>query len=344
MFTRSLPPLVWRSCQRYFSAPLFLFSAPAQAGKIASYEAGSWFGGAYDFDETGAFSHCVFQKRYPKGRSLLFAVDSNRNWSFGFANEKWKLKKGTTYNVRFRIDDGESLEGLAKAKNNRLAQVQLPNTRKLVRTFQAGRELAVRAGKSTLRYDLAGVREMLNELSRCSKKHNAAARAKPDSDFEEPDEWDEPKRAETATPRFRPTPQTRTESRTAVKFLLKIAELDGEIRPVESLPASLKKFDVVWRMKGSIGTFGISPTEDLSLTQVAKRARTLDQRDCKGDFDFGKTAEEPETYYSFMSTCSKVQSGDEALDLVIFHTFLPRREGGHYVLRVVGRAGTAGKD
>ena len=316
----------------------------ASAEEIQTYEAGSWSGSAYTKDNGEGFSHCVFLKSYPNGRSLLFGVSADKTWSFGFGDGNWKLKKGRSYPVRYKIDGGETYKGTARVKNKYMVQVQLPLSKPLMHALRSGNELAVRAGKSTLRFELADMPPMIKKLFTCAKNHIVAAKKKPDTgEFEPQKSVTEFEGDEAPDARRFPSAQTRKESRTAVKYLLKMAGVRGRFKRRKAHPHLYKTRDAVWKMKGMVGTFRIMPERDLTPDSIVRRIRAADEKTCKGSYAAGKVLRKKGRVHAFMSMCADFtgQAGDTALS--VYYTLLPRREGGHYLLSVIGRSDDANR-
>ena len=126
-----------------FAAAVTFTATTASAEKIANLKAGSWSGGAYTNNATGAFSHCAASARYKSGISLLFAVTRGRQWSMGFTNGGWQLRPGRKYPVRFQVDNGPILKATATAKTQKLVQVFLPPKDALFRHFRTGGQLKI---------------------------------------------------------------------------------------------------------------------------------------------------------------------------------------------------------
>ncbi|MEM7429488.1 MAG: hypothetical protein AAF441_25730 [Pseudomonadota bacterium] len=140
----------------------------ASAEKIANVNSGSWKGGAYTNNATGQFSHCAANARYKSGIALFFSVTRKRQWSMGFANSHWELSPGNKYPVRFQVDSGPILKGVAMAKTQKMVQVHLPANNRLFRHFKVGGTLKVAAGSKVMRFNLNGTNRMLSKLYRCA--------------------------------------------------------------------------------------------------------------------------------------------------------------------------------
>ncbi len=149
-------------------------SQSAVSAEIAKLKIGNWDGGAFTNDSTGAFSHCAASARYKSGITLLFSVTGDGVWSMGFSSPTWQLTANTTYPVRYRVDEGEYIQGTALAKNAQLAQVFLPRNDSLFAAFRFGGMLRVEAERQTLSFRLTDTSELLSTLLRCARDHNGA--------------------------------------------------------------------------------------------------------------------------------------------------------------------------
>jgi len=147
-------------------------SAPmASSAEIAKLRIGNWQGGAFSNDQNGTFSHCAASARYKSGITLVFSVSNNRVWSMGFSSSTWNLNRGSSYPVRYWVDNGEVLNGTAYAKTDKLAQVILPANSSLFGAFRYGQMLRVAAEQQTLAFRLTDTSELLNALLQCSRDY-----------------------------------------------------------------------------------------------------------------------------------------------------------------------------
>lgn len=141
------------------------------AAQIGKLRLGNWNGGAFTNDKTGAFSHCAASANYKSGVTLLFSITSDKSWSMGFSSPTWDLTPGSTYPVKFWVDDGRVLDGTAIAKTGKLAQVFLPANSTLFGAFRYGQMLRVAAEKQTLAFRLTDTSDMLTMLLRCANEY-----------------------------------------------------------------------------------------------------------------------------------------------------------------------------
>src|SRR5262249_28715306 len=64
------------------------------AGPYGTIHVGTWIGGAFSDDSTGAFSHCAATSSYASGVSLVIGQNTANAWLLGFASPDFKLNKG----------------------------------------------------------------------------------------------------------------------------------------------------------------------------------------------------------------------------------------------------------
>lgn len=143
----------------------------ASSAEIAKLRIGNWQGGAFSNDQNGTFSHCAASARYKSGITLVFSVSNDRVWSMGFSSSTWNLNRGSSYPVRYWVDNGEVLNGTAYAKTDKLAQVILPANSSLFGAFRYGQMLRVAAEQQTLAFRLTDTSELLNALLQCSRDY-----------------------------------------------------------------------------------------------------------------------------------------------------------------------------
>ncbi|HRE20852.1 MAG TPA: hypothetical protein PKW21_07445 [Rhabdaerophilum sp.] len=153
------------------AAGIALGASAASSAEIAKLRIGNWQGGAFSNDQNGTFSHCAASARYKSGITLVFSVSNNRVWSMGFSSSTWNLNRGSSYPVRYWVDNGEVLNGTAYAKTDKLAQVILPANSTLFGAFRYGQMLRVAAEQQTLAFRLTDTSELLNMLLQCSRDY-----------------------------------------------------------------------------------------------------------------------------------------------------------------------------
>src|SRR5436309_1664413 len=74
------------------------------AGPFGTIHVGTWKGGAFTNDSTGAFAHCVVGSDYASGVGLLIGQASDHSWILGFTSGGWNLTQGTTIPIDIVLD------------------------------------------------------------------------------------------------------------------------------------------------------------------------------------------------------------------------------------------------
>lgn len=309
----------------------------ADAARIAPLEIGGWSGGAYSDDQTGSFSHCAASANYRSGVSLLFSVSNDEAWSMGFSSQSWSLVPGNRYPVQFRIDRGTVIDGVAVARNPKLAQVVLPANNRLFQSFRRGNILRVAAAKKVLEFRLTDTSKLLSRLLDCAR--HFAAKAEPDpfaSDVTDP--FSGTGGAQNARSSG-PTPESRNEAATVARLLLEQANLRFEpMGPKDNLTL-WNRNDAIWRMPGLYGALRI--VDDRAASSAALQASIVasDRQSCSGQYMSGPVKFESAGMRDFYSACA---SGSEN-DLALYYALLPRKTGGFYLVTIAGTIADAKK-
>ena len=141
----------------------------AEAKQISRFKVKAWSGGAYTDNKTGAFSHCAASVKYKSGILLLFSVDKDLKWRMGFAKDSWRLNRGDSYPISYRIDRNRIYRGTAQAMNKSLATVKLPGKQAPVfNQMRRGVMLSVATKTDVLKFRLNGSSRMLTSLLACA--------------------------------------------------------------------------------------------------------------------------------------------------------------------------------
>ena len=78
---------------------------------------GNWSGGAYTYDSSGAFSHCVVSAKYKSGDTLLFSLTSEGTVGVGITSPKMNLNPGKQFPVALYVDRRQPIYGTATASD-----------------------------------------------------------------------------------------------------------------------------------------------------------------------------------------------------------------------------------
>jgi hypothetical protein len=107
-------------------AAALLSSSAFAAGPFGTIHVGSWQGGAYTNDTTGAFSHCAVAGNFLNGLSLAIQQTADRIWIIGFADPNWNLPEGQSVPIELTFDGQSKFQVFGAATHQKLVGANLP--------------------------------------------------------------------------------------------------------------------------------------------------------------------------------------------------------------------------
>jgi S1-C subfamily serine protease len=141
------------------------------AGPFGSIRSGTWIGGAFSDDNTGAFSHCGATSTFSNGVILVIGQNASNAWLLGFASPAFKLKKGETYPIIVTFDGQSEAKLFATAGSDIMLTSVMPLN--VARTFQKSSLMVAVAGQTTLQFTLSSTGPLLNMIASCVAKVKA---------------------------------------------------------------------------------------------------------------------------------------------------------------------------
>ncbi len=138
------------------------------AGPFGNISVGTWKGGAFSDDNTGAFSHCAASSAFGSGVILVVGQNANNGWLLGFASPNFHLNKGATVPIDVVFDGQEQARLFATATSASLATAILPP--QVARTFQKSSLMVAVSGRTTLRFNLISTGPLIAMLANCVSK------------------------------------------------------------------------------------------------------------------------------------------------------------------------------
>jgi S1-C subfamily serine protease len=136
------------------------------AGPYGNIHIGTWKGGAFTDDKTGAFSHCGATSIYDNGVILVVGLNAQNSWLLGFASPSFHLTKGNTVPVDVTFDGQSQARLFATVNTDIMATAILPPN--VARTFQKSSLMVVATGNSSaLQFNLTSTGPLLAMIANC---------------------------------------------------------------------------------------------------------------------------------------------------------------------------------
>ncbi len=329
-----------------YAAGAFIAAAATgstEAAQMTSIEIGNWKGGAYSNNETGEFSHCAASAKYRNGQTLLLSISRDKTWSVGFANDGWNLDPGSKHPVRLKVDDGHTYSGTASARTRYLVQVMLPRSKRLFEQFRNGLNFHIKTRNGEINFALTDVDRLLGILVRCARHHRQASTNLFSSNRRSADPFGSSSGRQssavnrTAESPTRRTAQTRTEAFTAVSFMLSKAKIRASYLTGPKHEKLLARNDVAWSMDGTIGALRVITQASITMQQARERIARSDESRCAGRFVSNSISPADARFVDFLTACNRIEGAGDRPGMAVYYAMLPRREGGYYLMSVIGR-------
>lgn len=327
-------------------AGICLIAAEASAKTYSKFKVGNWQGSIQINSQTGAFTHCVASAHYKSGISLLFSVNKNQQWSVGFSKVSWALPQGGQKEVRYQIDGGEILSGVAVAVTPQVARLSLPGNISLFNHMRRGRLLKVAVGDDVLEFKLTSTGRLLKTLTNCAFRnrglvtqtggaasgHSKSAFAPPTSSnlFSAKSISNDPRPITEGGERITNRNQRRFQATGHAQNIIKQIGVTAKFLSPEGAPGLYELYDSVWQMSNFTGALRVVPMNDIAAIDAKlladERAR------CSGAFD---TRNKPASVSGIdgkmrLASCARTDGSK----WTALHTIYPRRDGTTYVMTI----------
>jgi S1-C subfamily serine protease len=135
------------------------------AGPFGSVNVGTWIGGAFSNDETGAFSHCAATTSYANGVILVVGQNAVGTWTLSFASPGARFNKGENAAIDVIFDGQEQARLFATANQSNMLTAVMPAN--VVRTFQKASLMVATAGRTVLNFNLTSTGNVIAALANC---------------------------------------------------------------------------------------------------------------------------------------------------------------------------------
>ncbi len=139
----------------------------AADGPLRPFRHGSWSGGAYTDDRTGAFTHCSAEIADANGSNLFVLVTGEYRWWLGFINPKWSFAPDAKAQIRLRLDGGAPFDLLPTIPGSQILLVPLPDSSRLIDMFRDSSALVLDAEGQSFSFKLGETPAVIDRLTKC---------------------------------------------------------------------------------------------------------------------------------------------------------------------------------
>jgi hypothetical protein len=321
------------------SALGLLFALPAHAkGPFGTIQVGNWKGGAYTFDDTGAFSHCAAGTPYKSGIYFMVGMKADNSWILGFAHQSWQLTQGEVIPIDLTFDAQGKFHVFGSPVTSSLLLVPMPNNSALMNQFRKSAQMTAFAKGQLFPFNLDSTSQLLPTLANCVSmvKRNGLNNA---GDFG----IKLPSKEVAAASSLKPAqPQTQTTLspelqieaiELATNFILKSALQNPKVLSRSETPVQFSSFGAAWKSDEAVGAVRIiAPQADLNGIDVAAAVTAGDARACKGKFASGRVSElvDSEVVFRGFASCEDSEGSRTAQYFIV-----PRKKDGFVMFSVI---------
>jgi S1-C subfamily serine protease len=163
-----------RSAALALSSLFLLTTIPVAlaAGPFGTIHVGSWTGGAYTDDNTGAFSHCAAGTSYLNEVNVVVGQNANSSWLLGFANQAFHLTTGETFPIDITFDGQPQVRLFGTAVSPILVTAILPPN--AAQQLRKSSLMVAMAKGATYQFNLTSTGPLLPVLANCVTKTKSA--------------------------------------------------------------------------------------------------------------------------------------------------------------------------
>jgi S1-C subfamily serine protease len=162
---RGVEANMWKSFFVACFVQAAIVSIAHAAGPFGTIHVGTWSGGAYTDNATGAFSHCAAGSQYASGVSLIVSQTASNAWLLGFGSSAFHFTKGDTLPVDVTFDGQSQARLFATANSAVLISAVLPPN--IARTFQKSSLMVAVARGTPLQFNLNSAGPLIAALANC---------------------------------------------------------------------------------------------------------------------------------------------------------------------------------
>ena len=328
-------------------AMVFFIAGAEARGPYGSINVGNWKGGAFTFDQSGAFSHCAAGAPYDSGIYFMVMVDQGMGWSLAFQHPKWNFTNNQAFPIALTFD-GQSpfyVQGAPVGAN--LVKVPMPTDSTLIAQFRKAKAMTAFTQGQLFQFKLDQTAVLLPTLASCVAvvKQQGVASA---GDFSAKLAARPAPAAPAAPPvggSLKPqapqnaSPEMQIEAiELASNFILKTTLHNPRVLSRAETPIAVASHGAAWKSDEAVGFVRIVPPMDgIKGLDVASAVVATDAKDCKGKFASGRTSElvDSDVVFRGFSSCDDSDGARFSQYFIV-----SRKKGGFVLFSVVSNMKT----
>jgi hypothetical protein len=138
------------------------------SGPFGTIHVGTWKGGAYTNDSTGAFAHCAAGSDYVSGVGLIVGRSADHSWLLGFISASWNLTLGATIPIDIIFDGKAQFRVFGNVPNSKLISAPLPDA--AANRMRKSHLMVATANNQTFQFNLGSVEKLMPMITNCVDK------------------------------------------------------------------------------------------------------------------------------------------------------------------------------
>lgn len=150
------------------AAAIVFFSVLPHAiagGPVGSIHVGTWLGGAFTSERTGAFSHCAAAEGSDTGGALTVAESAAGLWLLGFSDPSLNMPKGSTFPLDIVFDAQAPFHVTATATNSKTVTMMLPEP--AVAKFRNSHVMVLKGANHNYQLTLSSIDNVVASIENC---------------------------------------------------------------------------------------------------------------------------------------------------------------------------------
>lgn len=161
--------------KRFFASLILVLSIVPRAyagGPFGTIHVGSWAGGAYTSETTGAFSHCAAAEASGSGGTLTLTESTDRLWQVGFADPSLNMPKGEASPFDVTFDGQAPFHVVGAATTATLVTAALPEP--AMRQLRKSHVMVLRGTNHSFQFSLGAADNLVAAIENCVTRMSAS--------------------------------------------------------------------------------------------------------------------------------------------------------------------------